>query len=105
MRRGHSSLYGVQTVIAWDSHQVIDVKVLARFCPTCSSWSSRKAARLVSDAEYEEWQASHAAHCKIHTDVSAPALESSAVVTLWNRSEEKNDLRYISYTQKVGCGP
>ena len=97
MRRGYSSLYGVQTVIAWDTHQVLDVEVLSKHCPTCSSWSSRKASGRVTDAQYEQWQVNHAANCMISTDVSAPAMESTAVVSLWSRSEERNGLRYVSY--------
>ena len=37
MKRGHSSLYGVQTVVSVDTKQVLDVEMLSKACPTCVS--------------------------------------------------------------------
>lgn len=37
MKRGFSSLYGVQTAISWDGHKVLDVEILSRYCSTCTS--------------------------------------------------------------------
>ena len=36
MRRGYSSLYGMQTVIAWETQQFVDVEVLTRYCTFCT---------------------------------------------------------------------
>ena len=101
MRRGHSSLYGIQTVISWDTHQVLDVEVLSQYCSACTSWNSRKVSGKVTDEEFTEWQALHLESCAINTDVSAPAMESTSVVSLWKRSEEK---RGLCYTQYIGDG-
>ena len=97
MRRGHSSLYGVQTVLSWQTGQVLDVEALSKHCAACASWRARKESGSVSPEEFATWKASHGDACGVNTTVSAPAMESTAAVTLWSRSEEKNSLRYVRY--------
>ena len=95
MRRGHSSLYGVQTVISHDTSQILDVEVLSKNCPECTSWKARRRASKVTDEQFTAWQQSHT--CRVTTQASAPGIEANAVVTLWQRSEAKHKLRYTTY--------
>ena len=97
MRRGYSSMYGVQTVIAWDTYQVIDVEISSKCCASCTSYKSRKASGTITEDQLAEWQASHDGSCTINTTVSSPAMEATSVVSLWKRSEERNNLRYTEY--------
>ena len=97
MRRGYSSLYGVQTVISLETKKILDVEILSKSCARCRSWKSRLEKRKVSKEEYDAWAAGHAGECHINTHVSSPAMESSAVVSLWARSQQLRGLRYVGY--------
>ena len=97
MRRGHSSLYGVQTVISYDTSQVLDVEVLSKACAECSSWKAKVESGSVTRQRFAEWEAGHQESCHINTTVSAPAMETEAVVRLWNRSIEQRGLKYVTY--------
>ena len=97
MRRGHSSLYGVQTVISHDTGQILDVEVLSKHCAQCTSQQARKQNGSISAAEFDAWKAGHSPSCSINTSSSAPAMESEAVLNLWKRSEEKTGLKYVHY--------
>ena len=97
MRRGHSSVYGVQTVLSWDTHQVLDVAILSKYRPQCKTWQAALEAGTKSQEQFDAWRVEHQGQCRINTDRSAPAMESEAAVQLWNRSEELNGLRYTTY--------
>ena len=97
MRRGYSSLYGVQTVIAWDSSKVVDVEILSRHCSACTQWSARKKNGTMSAEEYDLWLAGHKEVCQANTAVSSPSMETEAVKKIWSRSVEKHNLRYTTY--------
>ena len=97
MRRGYSSLYGVQTVISLDTKKTLDVEILSKSCARCRSWRSRLDKHEVSKEECDAWEAGHAGECHINTHVSSPAMESSAVVSLWARSQQVRGLRYVGY--------
>lgn len=97
MRRGYSSLFGVQTVISYDTLKVLDVEVLSKHCNMCKVWKSKLQSKAISQVEFDAWKAVHADVCDINTHVSSPAMETVAVVKMWNRSEEVNNLQYTSY--------
>ena len=97
MRRGYSSVFGAQTVIAYDTLKVADVEVLSKHCNHCKVWDNKRDTKTVTAAEFATWKAAHADSCDINTNVSSPAMETAAVVKIWNRSEALNGLRYTSY--------
>lgn len=97
MRRGHSSLYGVQTVLAWDTHQVVDVQVLSKHCPQCQVWNADLTSGKKTREQFDVWKQTHTESCGVNTNVSAPAMEAKAVVQLWQRSLDLNGLKYVAY--------
>ena len=97
MRRGHASLYGVQTVMAWDKQKVIDVEILSRHCTLCKSKEAQLRKGQLLDADFQAWKADHLDSCHANTNVSAPTMETEAVKSLWSRSMNVNGLRYTTY--------
>ena len=97
MRRGHSSLYGIQTVISYDTKQILDTCALSKNCKQCSAWKRRYQDGAIPEEEYGDWFATHADFCDINTSVSAPAMETEAAVKLWNRSVESHGLKYTTF--------
>ena len=97
MRRGYSSLYGVQTVLAWDTHQVVDVAILSKHCPQCKTWNAALLSGKKTQAEFDNWKEAHEGSCGINTKKSAPAMESEAVLQMWQRSVDVNNFRYVFY--------
>eukprot|EP00117_Sycon_ciliatum_P046428 scpid67182/ scgid2109/ len=97
MRRGYSSLYGVQSVIGWDVQKVIGVEVLSRHCTRCTAKEARLTSGKLSQADFDAWKVTHTADCQANTSVSSPAMEAEAVKLLWSRSEQNNGLKYTSY--------
>lgn len=97
MKRGFTSLYGVQTCISWDSQKVIDVEILSKHCSLCESWSTKQRQGKVSAADYDAWRVEHLDDCQINTTVSSPGMETEAVKKIWSRSLEQYNLRYTSY--------
>ena len=84
MRRGYSSLFGVQTVISHDTQKVIGVEVLSRHCKQCEFWGAKVQRKKVTVAEFEEWKLGHADDCQRNTEVSAPTMETEGVKILWS---------------------
>ena len=96
MRRGFCSVFGVQTVIGYNTAKVLDVEVLSKHCSMCETWRSRRQAGKLTAEEYGEWKESHADTCLTNTDVSS-GMETEAVLRLWQRSIDVNSLRYTIY--------
>ena len=97
MRRGHSSLYGIRTVISYDTKRILDTCALSKKCKQCSAWKRRYQDGAIPEEEYGDWLATHADSCDINTSVSAPAMETEAAVKLWNRSVESHGLKCTMY--------
>ena len=95
-KRGFTATYGVVTVIAWESGQVLDYEIKSKRCNLCS----RMQTRLGKDtAEFGEWFEGHKVKCQRNYSGSSPAMEMEAAVDLFSRSEELLHLRYT----KVIC--
>ena len=97
MRRGYSSLYGVQTVIGFDNQKVLDVQVLSKHCNFCKVWKRKLQDKAITQAEFDAWLTTYRDECQIDTTVSSPAMETEAVKLLWARSMDTNKLQYTSY--------
>lgn len=94
MRRGHTSLHGVCTVVGAHTQKIIDVEVLSSFCHGCSSKKGPK-----SGTEYENWLEQHrnSGKCKRNHFGSAGNMEVEGMKQIFNRSEEFHGVRYTKY--------
>ena len=101
MRRGHTSLHGAVTAIAWPIGQVLDFEVYSTFCHTCSQQRVALGAGKLTQAEFDEQQAAH--NCSVTSTGSSGAMEVQRAVDLWTRSEEKYNLRYVTFIGDGDC--
>ena len=89
-KRGHSSLNGVVTVIISTIGKCLDVAVMSKFCKSCQHWSDKK-----DHPANEKWAATHVC-MKNHTK-SSGAMESLGAISIFQKSIEKHNLRYMDY--------
>lgn len=94
MRRGHTSLYGVCTIIGANSGKILDVDVLSSFCQGCNSWKGLKTGD-----EYQKWLQEHkdSGKCNRNHFGSAGNMEVEGIKKMFHRSEAENGVRYCSY--------
>lgn len=97
MRRGHTSLHGVTTVIAWPTGQVLDYEVLSKFCQQCATRHAQVAAGKMSQEDYLEWEHAHAADCDVTTRSSSGSMEVQGAQLEWDRSLASRGLRYLTF--------
>ena len=101
MRRGHTSLHCVATAIAWPTGQMVDYKVYSKFCHSCSGKGAAVEAGKLTEAELYDWLKQH--HCAITTTGSSGSMEVQGAVDLWQRSQEKRQLRYLTSIGDGDC--
>ena len=101
MRRGHTTLHGVATAIAWPTGQRVDYKVYSKFCHSCSGKRAVVEAGKLTEAEFSVWLEQH--HCAITTTGSSGSMEVQGAVDLWQRSQEKRQLRYLTFLGDGDC--
>lgn len=83
-RRGHTSLYGVACVIDVQTGFVLDYEVLSKYCQACKVNQDLG----VNTPEYNFWLEGHKCSCEANYSGSSPAMEMTAALTLWQRSEQ-----------------
>lgn len=94
-KRGFTSLYGVGIVIDILTGLAIDYQVLSKYCQVCVV----VAAQLDSSSpDFALWQSGHkeSGECNRNYTGSSGAMETKAAELLWNRSIEKNQMRYTT---------
>lgn len=93
-KRGFSSLYGVSTLIGYYSGKVLDIFVKSSYCKLCEVWKKK-----LNSSEYEEWMEDHLQKNECSANHKGPAgnMEVSSIVAMFQRSFEKNGLRYSNY--------
>ena len=101
MRRGHTSLHGVVIAIAWPTGQVLDFEVYSKFCHTCSQQRVALGDGKLTQAKFDEEQAAH--NCSVASTGSSGAMEVQGAVDLWTRSEEKYNMRYVTFIGDGDC--
>lgn len=89
-RRGQASLNGVVVAVSKENGKVVDTAIMSKRCKGCQIWSKMK-----KDARYNDWKQNH--HCQANHFKSSGAMEGAGAVTIFNRSINKNKLRYVSY--------
>lgn len=94
MKRGHTSLHGVCTIIGANTGKILDVESLSSFCHGCNSWKGPK-----SGPDFEKWLNDHKANgqCRRNHFGSAGSMEVEGMKQMFHRSEEKLGVRYTSY--------
>lgn len=65
-KRGHTSLFGISSVIGYYCGKVLDLVVKSSYCKMCESWKQK-----LHDAEFEEWYETHKNECSINHEGSA----------------------------------
>ena len=96
MRRGFSSLYGVQTVISWDTRKVIDVEILSHHCTICTNKEALHKKGQLSSEDLASFKLGHAPVCQANTAVLPPSMEGEAAKLIWARSKNLHNLRYTN---------
>ena len=97
MRRGFASLYGVQTVISWNTGKVLDYEIQSKHCTQCTSKNSMLEKKEITQEAFDAWKVDHQPSCQVTTTGSSPAMEAKSVKALWARSITQNRLRYTEY--------
>ena len=98
-KRGHSSLFGVQAILHMETGKVLDTQVHSKLCNICCA-KEETLPDKTSDA-YITWYEGHKPACTRNTEVSSNAMEAQGAKEMWNRSVEKNRMRYTTF---VGDG-
>jgi hypothetical protein len=91
--RGHVSKFVATSVISVDSGKVLDTEVCSTFCHACSQHSKDDK----KSTEYKEWYAKHKSNCSVNFEGTRGGMEVAEALEIFNRSEERNSLRYVKY--------
>ena len=91
-RRGYSSLNGVVTTISMTNGKVLDIEPMSRACKACLLKETLKRNDPVA---YKEWKSKHI--CKFNYKGTAGNMEPVGAKRIWERSEQKNKLRYTEF--------
>lgn len=92
MKRGHTSLYGVSTVISVDTGRVLDFEIKSKYCQTCVC-----RRKLHNVAKEREWQEQHRENCSKNYTGSSGGMEACAMKDIFGRSVAKHGVRYVKY--------
>ena len=92
-QRGFQSLNGCVTAISMDTGKVLDVEPLSKVCKICQKHEGDDQ----SSPEHHAWKADHVLKCPINYKGSAPAMEPEGAKRIFQRSKEKNNLRYNEF--------
>ena len=91
-RRGHSSLNGFVATISVETGKILDGEVMSRKCKSCEQYKKIESTHPIV---YESWKASH--KCSCNYQGSAPNMEPTGTLKIFERSIEKNKLRYTDF--------
>ena len=91
-KRGHLSLFGVVTLIAYAIKKCVGIKVKSSFCQECAN-NKRKE----NSAEYDLWWQNHKSQCSKNHEGSSGAMEPGAMVELFKESQPKYGVRFNKY--------
>ena len=93
-KRGFASLNGVVVAISTTNRNILDVEAMSRYCNVCASKNDLK--RTNRD-EYEAWKLLHKPDCKADYEGSAPNMESTGALRIFERSVKKHGLRFTNF--------
>lgn len=96
--RGHSSRFGVTSIIGGETGKVIDRFVASSYCKGC------EAGKYISRKEnYSKWKGDHDKECSKNHSGSSALMEVNGMVDMFARSEEKHNARYTKYIGDGDC--
>ena len=72
--------------------KILDIEPMSRACKACGL---KETTRINDPAAYDKWKESHV--CKFNYRGSAGNMEPVGAKRIWNRSIEKNKLRYTEF--------
>ena len=81
--RGFTSMNGAVVAISIDTGRVLDVDVMSRFCQVCATDKDKTQVTTHN--------------CLMNHDGSAPKMEQSGIIRMFERSVSKNNLYYAEY--------
>lgn len=92
MKRSHTSLNGVCTIIGAHTGKILDVESFFSYCHGCNAKKGPK-----SDPDYEKWMNDHKAsgQCGRNHFGSAGSMEVNGMKQMFHRSEEKVILYHV----------
>lgn len=91
-KRGFSSLYGLVTLIGYNTGKIVDFIVKSKYCKACEYWNKKEDTE-----EYAEWIKNHASECNVNHEGSAGKMEVDAVIEMFQRSQTLHDVKYANY--------
>lgn len=96
-KKGHTSLFGIVTLIAQGVGKVVDLDVLSNFCLGCAK-NDKKNPDPDSDAHIL-WQYEHqlTGECTRNHEGSSGSMEPKGMMKLFQRSVKKHGVRYAVY--------
>jgi len=91
-KRGFSSLLGLVSLIGKYSNKILDIVVKSSTCKACEYWKGKE-----DTIDYEAWYEDHKQDCNANHEGSAGKMEVDGVVEMFQRSEEKDGVKYAYY--------
>ena len=92
MKRGHTSLHGVSSVISVDTGKVLDVQVMSKHCTVCALHTPDNNKNKEKD-----WCKDHSESCSRNYSGSSGGMEPAGMKLIFHRSVEKYGVRYTRY--------
>ena len=93
-KRGFASLNGVVIAIGVKNGKVIDGEALSGYCKACIV---KEDLRKVDEGEYKIWKDEHNDNCSVNYVGSAPNMESTGALRIFERSQATRGVIYANY--------
>ena len=90
---GHSSNIGASTLIGLQTGKVLDTGVKSKLCHSCQYWAKQDK----TSQRYRDWEARHEGKCTINHQGSSGAMEGDIAKSMFCRSIELYNLRYVNF--------
>ena len=90
---GHASLNGVVSAISVTTGKVLEFEVKSKHCKGCETHENMDK----SSQEYLNWKLEHSLECGTNHVGSSGSMEVGGTMAMYQRSVEKNGLRYVSF--------
>ena len=94
MKRGHTSMHGVTTVISLSTGDLLDYTVYSKYCHACSRRKAAVSAGHMTAAEFANWETGHVNDCSRRFRLFFPTISR---ITTWNANYPKINERFSSF--------
>ena len=93
-KRGFSSLYGVTSLIGYNTGKVFDIVIKSSYCHGCKTWEHK-----LNTADYEQWYEDHvnSGQCAANHIGPSGNMEVNAIIEMFKRSVEYFGVKYRNY--------